>query len=535
VPHLCMTEKGSDYWMQYFDDQKQASDYEYSFSGRHDQTPLPGEALNALRKLAKDQVERVRFQALFCLITLEQPVDLGEVVRLLEKMPRDSQLLQSFSSYLFENYASLGKEFAVVLPYLDSRQSYDEDRTRQLYDHFGANEDESLPSADALPGRASPSVIASYVAAPVTAPPLPARPENFQIVYFIKPGCKECGAVTRKLEQLKEPFPHLSILECDLNKTAAVLLNEALSKRFGVPSGIRLVAPAVFCGGGYLIKDDITLDRLGRMLVRAGTVPLTNWFVVPKEDLAVAHQEIIQRYQATGLGVVVLAGLLDGINPCAFATIIFLLSYLQVSRKSPREILQIGVAYVVGVLLAYFMIGLGLAKITAMVARLAWAGTLLTYAMAGFALVIMALSVRDGFRCRRGQLAEMTLQLPEPLKNSIHRLIRQSVRQAHFVLVAFFLGTAISFLELACTGQVYLPTITYMIQQGERWAMLNLLAYNLAFILPLVIVFALSYSGLRSETLLELLKRRSAWVKFGTALLFLALAVFLVLGHRMFP
>ena len=40
-----------------------------------------------------------------------------------------------------------------------------------------------------------------------------------------------------------------------------------------------------------------------------------------------------------------------------------------------------------------------------------------------------------------------------------------------------------------------------MIHQGEARAVWNLLAYNLAFIVPLVIVFVPSYTGLRSETL----------------------------------
>ena len=33
-----------------------------------------------------------------------------------------------------------------------------------------------------------------------------------------------------------------------------------------------------------------SVNVAGMMLVRASTVPLTNWLVVPKEDLAVAHQ-----------------------------------------------------------------------------------------------------------------------------------------------------------------------------------------------------------------------------------------------------
>ncbi len=518
---------------QYFDDQLQSSTRDFSPSSRSEESPLPGEALAALRTLALDRSERVRFSALFCLITQEQPVDLGEVVKSLEKMPRDSELLESFSGYVLQAYATMGQEFAVVLPYLDIRHSYNEERAREVYKHFGVVEDEPLAPPVPPAGKTSPRVVASYVAAPTAAPVRPQRPEDFRIVFFRKPGCKECDAVARKLEQLKEPFPHLSVLEYDINKTASVLLNESLSKRFGVPPGIRLVAPSVFSGGGYLVKDDITMERLGQMLLRAGATPSADWLVVPPEDLAAARQDIAQRYEATGLGLILFAGLLDGINPCAFATIIFLLSYLQVSRKSPRDILQIGFAYISGVLLAYFVIGLGLAKVAAMAMRLGWAGTLLTYAMAAFALVIMALNIRDGFRCRRGQLAEMTLQLPDALKSRIHQLIRHSVRQAHFILVAFALGVAISFLELACTGQVYLPTITYMIQQGETRAVANLLVYNLAFILPLIVVFGLSYSGLRSETLQALLKRRAAWVKFGTAIFFLVLAVFVVYGHRL--
>ncbi len=497
--------------------------------------PLPEGAVQALRILARDPSERVRFLALFGLIARQQPVELGDVVRSLERMPRDSELLEQFSSYVLQQYASLGREFAVVLPYLNWERNYRGEETALLIRrHFGVPEDDGAAESPVVRTvRAPLRAVASYVAPVAQAEPAVAvRPENYRLVYFTKPGCKECAVTTRKLEQLREAFPEVSIVEYDINKTSSVLLNEALGERFGVPAGVRLVAPAVFCGGGYLIKGDISVDRLGPMLARAANVPLADWLTVPAEGLAGAHAEVAQRFEATGLGVVLFAGLLDGVNPCAFATIIFLLSYLQLSRRSPAAMAQIGLAYVAGVFLAYFTIGLGLAKVAAMVAQVRWTGPLLSYAMAGFALVIMALNIRDGVRCRRGELAEMTLQLPAFLKKVIHWLIRHGVRQGHFVLVSFFLGVAISVLELACTGQVYLPTITYMIQQGEARALGSLLAYNLAFIAPLVVVFVLTIRGLRSETLVKLLKRRAAWVKFATAGCFLLLALFLVFGPQ---
>ena len=89
---------------------------------------------------------------------------------------------------------------------------------------------------------------------------------------------------------------------------------------------------------------------------------------------------------------------------------------------------------------------------------------------------------------------------------------------------------AISVLELACPGQVYLPTITYMIQQGEAAAGARLLLYNLAFIVPLTVIFVLAHSGLRSETLLAVLRRHAVPVKLGTAALFFALFLLVFLG-----
>jgi hypothetical protein len=55
-------------------------------------------------------------------------------------------------------------------------------------------------------------------------------------------------------------------------------------------------------------------------------------------------------------------------------------------------------------------------------------------------------------------------------------------------------------------------------------AFFYLLLYNLAFILPLVVVFGLAYFGTTSQQLGIFINRRTAPIKLGTALLFLVLA-----------
>jgi hypothetical protein len=54
--------------------------------------------------------------------------------------------------------------------------------------------------------------------------------------------------------------------------------------------------------------------------------------------------------------------------------------------------------------------------------------------------------------------------------------------------------------------------------------------YNMAFIVPLLVVFAGAYGGLRSERLTEWLEQRAALVKFATAVLFAALFALFVFG-----
>jgi hypothetical protein len=92
--------------------------------------------------------------------------------------------------------------------------------------------------------------------------------------------------------------------------------------------------------------------------------------------------------------------------------------------------------------------------------------------------------------------------------------------------MAFFTGFLVSLLELACTGQVYLPTIMFVMSVPELagQAFLYLVLYCVMFILPLIVVFVLSYLGTTSEQLGAFINRHTAAIKLATALLFVALA-----------
>jgi hypothetical protein len=148
---------------------------------------------------------------------------------------------------------------------------------------------------------------------------------------------------------------------------------------------------------------------------------------------------------------------------------------------------------------------------------------------AAFCLVLAVVSFFDYLKARRGQIGDMALNLPHRLRMRINATIRNTRKAQAFVMAAFVTGIIVSFLELACTGQVYLPTIIFVMSVPElkAQAILFLLLYNLLFVTPLVIVFILAYYGTGAKQFSDFLQQRASTVKLGMSLLFLTLGSWL--------
>ena len=73
-----------------------------------------------------------------------------------------------------------------------------------------------------------------------------------------------------------------------------------------------------------------------------------------------AESEIVNRFYGFGILTVAGAGLLDGINPCAFATIVFFISYMNLVGRGRKEMLIAGGAFALAVFGTYLLLGLGM-------------------------------------------------------------------------------------------------------------------------------------------------------------------------------
>jgi cytochrome c biogenesis protein CcdA len=228
---------------------------------------------------------------------------------------------------------------------------------------------------------------------------------------------------------------------------------------------------------------------------------------------------------------VVLAGLVDGLNPCAFATLIFFVSYLTISGRKNREVIIVGISFTLGVFIAYLVIGLGFYKVLDLLGNLLNIVSRWVYGLTALLCIGLAVfSFMDVAKAREGNLKDMSLNLPEGLRKRVNAVIRKGRSTNRYVVSAFITGLVISLLELACTGQVYLPTIIFVSSMPELRlrAIFYLIIYNLLFILPLVVVFVLAYFGTTSKELTRFLQKRAAAVKIGLGILFFALGAWLL-------
>ena len=346
------------------------------------------------------------------------------------------------------------------------------------------------------------------------------------VAYFYQTGCKECARSEADLAYLQGKYPQLIIQEINIYDEAG--LAAWMAERVGRADDIH--TPAVFIGDyAWIGEEEIHPQTIEPVLVDMATTGSPKFWNEYNPDQG--SQTLMERFEKLGWIAVVLAGLVDGLNPCAFATIIFFVSYLSLSGRKGKEILLTGASFTMGVFIAYLAVGFGFYKVLDLVKEYMNVLSKVVYGLTAiFCLVLAFLSVRDYFKTRGGDLGDMALTLPEPLRKRINATVREGRKSSSYFLSAFVVGLVVSILELACTGQIYLPVIISMstIPEMRGQAVFFLVLYNLMFIVPLIIVFILAFYGTTSKQFTAFLKKHAAAVKIGMAIVFLLLAAWLI-------
>lgn len=180
------------------------------------------------------------------------------------------------------------------------------------------------------------------------------------------------------------------------------------------------------------------------------------------------------------VGTVAVAGFLDGLNPCAFTTLLLFAAALSAASAASagqvhprRRLLSMGGAYVGVIFLTYLALGAGLLATSRLLSQ--------THAptrfMALLAVVLGLWMVKDVLVPELGP----SLSAPHWLGERSRQLARKAAWPA--LLLGAFL---IALCTVPCSGAIYVAVLGLLSREPSLRSYGLLLLYNLAFIAPLL-------------------------------------------------
>ena len=119
--------------------------------------------------------------------------------------------------------------------------------------------------------------------------------------------------------------------------------------------------------------------------------------------LDTAESEIVNRFHGFGTLAVAGAGLLDGINPCAFATIVFFISYMNLVGRGRKEMLIAGGAFALAVFVTYLLVGVGTLSFMSYLNQFSGVAKCVYLLAATATFALAGLSLYDAVKAKAGQ------------------------------------------------------------------------------------------------------------------------------------
>ena len=217
------------------------------------------------------------------------------------------------------------------------------------------------------------------------------------------------------------------------------------------------------------------------------------------------------------IGLVLLTGLLDGVNPCAIAVLIFFIAFLFTLQSGIGKIFKYGLVYIAVIYLVYLGIGLGLFK------AIIISGEPHLMAKVGALLVIVLGAINIiGYYLPKFPIK---LQIPSFTQGALKKWLTKATLPA-VVVGAFLVGLC----TFPCSGGIYVAIVGLLASRGTFLSGLGyLLAYNAMFILPLVLLLALAGNRYTLGRVAAWQSKTDRGLKFWSGIVMIALGVIIIL------
>ncbi|MFH1432738.1 MAG: thioredoxin domain-containing protein [archaeon] len=348
-------------------------------------------------------------------------------------------------------------------------------------------------------------------------------PTKVCIAYFYSPLCSHCENLKPFIDSIEQAYSNDIILtRYDVTEPQNVALYNKLcqSKNYEEKKIPLLAINDRILVGEPEIKDNLDAEIQRGISMEEKICPLegmqctTNQTQGDRDPLIPQLGEKLE-WQAI-LPLILFTGLADGINPCAFAVLLFIMAFLLEISNSRKRLIKITTAYITALLSVNILLGI-LYYYTSM--QLHQPAIIRNIAIT-LALIAGAINIKDYFWYGKG----ITLKIPESSKKHIQALTKKAT-----VPAAVFLGSLVALLEAPCSIPIYLTVVEVLKGHGQNLLQIMpyIFTYNLMFILPLVLLAGIIYYGGEAKALEKWRDshKRTMKLMLGAILILLALAM----------
>lgn len=355
--------------------------------------------------------------------------------------------------------------------------------------------------------------------------------KELDVTYFyinVCPSCQEARDRIDKLyEEARERNINLNIRSYNIYVKGIATFLKDFYQVYEVPSKMQEV-PIMFVGSAYYQGEKAIEEGLRQALgqVEQGAEISSAYERVRSNQRSTKQVPKDSELVTMSSLKVMAVGFINGLNPCSLSMLLFLLSLVLVQRK---KAISLGSGFILGKFFTYLILGTLLYQYLGKVDMKIY-GPVVKGAFFIFILLVAGANIYDFWVSKQQRYEKIRNQLPTKIRGWCHGSIKKmsSSSVAFSLLIGFILGCLISVTEFLCTGQLFIVSIIYGIQnkgmmQGK--AFYYLITYTLFFMMPLIIVMIAVLKTQKLMKMTDLLRERLPLIKLLTAIALLVMGV----------
>ncbi|EKD49702.1 MAG: cytochrome c biogenesis protein, transmembrane region [uncultured bacterium] len=229
--------------------------------------------------------------------------------------------------------------------------------------------------------------------------------------------------------------------------------------------------------------------------------------------------------ESIALGTVIGIGLADGVNPCAIGMLVFLLGYLIVFAGRRKDVPRTGVVYIAVVFATYFIVGLLFYRVLvefSHTSRYAAISNLIHLVLGGILIIAGAINVKDFAFYGVGP----SLEISKKVRPFLQRWVSKTT-----LLSTVVLAVLVTIFEVPCSLPLYAGVLDVLSRSDvSKVGIVGYLGlYNFLFVLPLIVILILVWSGKKMVDLKEWEHRSKKWMKLSMGVILIGFGIWMLL------